>query len=330
MAEPVVSATILAYNRREELAETLETLLTQLTFPRGEALQIIVADNASTDGTAAMVRERFPSVELYESPENVGIEALNRASERARGDWILILDDDSHVSGDTLRQAVDAAREHDAQMVSLAIDSIDPAVAFSDTYRTGLLSFWGCGVLIAREAWERLGGYDGRMFIWGNELELTMRFLDAGYRHLVLPDAHAVHRKAVPPVQVPSHRRNMRNWGYVAGKLLQPRDAALAVGNLVVRAGIESLISPGYAAGALDALRGMRDGRRVREPVRPAVSRLYRRDFIEFTSQFRLLERLRHHLPLSGERPPNFREQFHRARPRLYPETSAALRVPRP
>jgi hypothetical protein len=116
----------------------------------------------------------------------------------------------------------------------------------------------------------------------------------------------------------------------VAGKLLRPADAVPAVASLVVRAGIESLIHPGYAAGALDVLKGMREGLRVRAPVRREISRLYRREFIEFTSQFRLVARLRHYVPFGGERPPNYREQFHLARPRLYPSHSAALRVPRP
>jgi hypothetical protein len=153
-----------------------------------------------------------------------------------------------------------------------------------------------------------------------------MRFFDAGFRHLTLPDVRALHMKEVPPIAKPGHMRNMRNWGFIAGKLLQPRDAALAVASLVVRALIEAVRFPGFEAGAPAVLRGLRDGLKVREPVRPAVSRLYRRNFIDFTSQFRLLERIRHHVP--GGDAPNYREQFWQARERLYPSAAASVRVP--
>src|SRR3954452_1632045 len=98
--------------------------------------------------------------------------------------------------------------------------------------------------------------------------------------------------KAIPPIAKPGHMRNMRNWGFIAGKLLQPRDAALAVGSLLVRSLVEAVRFPGFIAGGPAVLRGLRDGLRVRRPVRPAVSRLYRRDFIDFTSQVRLLARM--------------------------------------
>jgi GT2 family glycosyltransferase len=327
--EPLVTAAILSFNRRDQLAVTLETLPARLDWP-ADRLEVVVVDNASTDGTPEMVRDRFPGVHLIETGRNLGIAGWNRAFEAGRGDWFLVLDDDCYVEGDALRRAVTAAQEHDAQMVSFAVDSPERGVAFSDAYRTGLLSFWGCAVLVARDAVRRLGGFDTDMFIWCHEVEFTMRFLDAGYRHLTLPDVRALHMKPVPPVRVAPHRRNMRNWGYVAAKLLQPHDAMRALGSLVVRAGLESLISPGFAAGAPEAVAGFRAGLRARRPVRPAVSRLYRRDFIEFTSQFRPAARLRHHVPLGGERPPNYREQFWRARRRLYPSSSAALRVPLP
>jgi glycosyltransferase involved in cell wall biosynthesis len=329
VAEPLVTAAILSYNRRDQLAVTLETLRERLDWP-ADRLEILVVDNASDDGTPEMVRERFPDVALIESGGNLGIAGWNLAFEAANGEWLLVLDDDCHISGDALRRAVAAAREHDAQMVSFDVDSEVPGVAFSDAYRTGLLSFWGCAVLLDREVARELRGFDADLFIWCHEVEFTMRFLDAGYRHLVMPEVRAQHMKPVPPVRVTPHRRNMRNWGYVAAKLLQPRDALLALGSLVVRAGIETMVAPGFAAGALEAVAGFRAGLRARKPVRPAVSRLYRRDFLEFTSQFRLIARLRHYLPRGGERPPNYREQFWQARERLYPSRSAALRVPLP
>jgi glycosyltransferase involved in cell wall biosynthesis len=320
---PVVTAAILAFNRRDELATTLSTLLTRLDWPAGR-LEIVVVDNASTDGTAEMVRERFPSVKLILSPTNEGIGAWNRAFAVGRGDWFLVLDDDCHISGTVLRQAVEHARRHAADMVSFGVDSTTPGVAFSDAYRTGLLSFWGCAVLIARGPVEVLGGFESRLFLWCHEVEYTMRFLNAGFRHLTLPDLRALHMKPVPPIALSGHRRNMQNWGFIAGKLLRPVDAAMAVLSLLVRAMIEAVAFPGFHAGAPAVLAGFRDGLKVRQPLRAPVSRLYRRNFIDFTSHFRPVERIRH----LARRAPNYREQFWLARERLYPDTPASVRVP--
>ncbi len=324
-ARPLTTAAVLAYNRRDPLAVTLGHL-GALEWPE-DRLEITVVDNASTDGTADMVRERFPSVRLISSPENEGIAGWNRAFAAGRGDWFLVLDDDCYVEGDALERAVAAAAEHGADMVSFRVDSSDPGRSFSDVYRTGLLSFWGCAVLISRRAIEDLGGFDERLFIWAHELEFTMRFLDRGYRHLYLPGVTALHMKSIPPVVPANHMRNMRNWGYVAAKLLGPRDAALAIASLIVRAGIESFVAPTYLRGAGAVLGGMREGLRVREPVRPAVSRLYRRHFLEFTSQFRPVLRLRYLLGRSEPRV-NYREAYWRSRPKLYPAATASLRVP--
>ena len=64
---------------------------------------------------------------------------------------------------------------------------IDRNYFFDQEYSTGLFSYWGCAALLSRRAVTRIGGYDPNIFIWGNELELTMRLLDDGLRHLGLP-----------------------------------------------------------------------------------------------------------------------------------------------
>jgi hypothetical protein len=120
----------------------------------------------------------------------------------------------------------------------------------------------------------------------------------------------------------------MRNWGYVAGKLLQPRDGLVAVANLAVRAVLETVLDRRHLAGAPAALAGFRDGRRVRSPVRPEVSRLYRRHFLEFGSFVRVRMRLRHLLVDRLAPGTDFRRRFWASRPQLYPRGTTAIRVP--
>lgn len=328
IALPRVTVAVLAYNRREPLATTLRVLENELDYPR-ERLEIIVVDNASTDGTADMVRHEHPGVKLIVSPDNRGIAGWNRAFAAGTGEWFLVLDDDCFVDGDGLRRAVAAGSEQEAGLVSLAVASSVPGERFSDAYRTGMLCFWGCAVLVRADAVRELGGFDERLFIWAHELDFTMRLLDAGYRHLHLPEVEAVHMKPVNGATVTSHRRNMRNWGYLAAKLLQPGDAVGVLGALIVRAALESGLDVGHLGGSLAAVKGFREGLRTRRPVRPAVSRLYRRNFLDFGSFFRPALRLRHWYGLRrGRRAPTFQQQYWDARPKLYPRAAAAIRIP--
>jgi hypothetical protein len=208
------------------------------------------------------------------------------------------------------------------------VDSTVPGAVFTDLYEPGLLLFWGCSVLLSRRALEAAGGFDERLFIWAHEVEWTMRFLDSGLRHLHLPDVRSLHMKGLPDLTGYAALRNLRNFGYVAAKLLAPRDAAVALANILVRAGIEALRYRGeHRGGPAVVLGGFRAGLRHRAPVRPAVSRLYRRNFLDFGSQVMLWPRLRHVLG-GGEPGTSYRHAYWRARPLLYPRSAAAIRVP--
>jgi GT2 family glycosyltransferase len=191
-----------------------------------------------------------------------------------------VLDDDCYLTGDSLERAVGAAERERADLVSFRVrSSEDPSFEFTAHYRVGLLSFWGCAALVGRRAVDKLDGYDPNIFIWGNELEFTMRLLDGGLRHLFLPGVEAIHMKPPPgPFPPESHAIHTRNLGYVAAKLMQPRDAALAIAAVAAR----TLARPGYWRSLPALLGGARTGLRARRPVRPAVSSLYRRNFRDY------------------------------------------------
>src|SRR5690606_8132267 len=90
-----LSTVIVNYNTRDKLARALESLLAAGGVPSHE---IIVVDNASADGSAAMVRERFPSVRLIESGENRWFSGGNNLGFRAaQGEYVHILNPDTAV-----------------------------------------------------------------------------------------------------------------------------------------------------------------------------------------------------------------------------------------
>ena len=283
---PLVSVVFLAFNRREALATSLGHVLA-LDYP-ADRLEVIVVDNASTDGTAEMVRQDFPDVKLIDLPRNVGVSGINAGVRAARGRFVLLLDDDCHISGDALLRAVDAAETHGAGLVSFRV--LSPAgTVFNDVYDTGLLTFWGCAALLRREAAELLGGYDAEIFFLGNELEFTARLLDAGFAHLFLPDVEVVHRKE-PYLPQDSYnlramRPNFRHWGYFAGKLLAPRDAAAVLAHLLLRTVFDAYRFEPVALRAVpEVVRGFARGLVRRGPVRPEVSTLYRRFCRDFAN----------------------------------------------
>jgi GT2 family glycosyltransferase len=301
-AWPQVSIVFVAYNRRDKLGISLEHVLDRLDYP-ADRLEVIVVDNASEDGTAEMVRERFPQVQLIVNPENVGASAWNAGMTAARGDWRLILDDDCYLSGEALKVAVRRAEEHRADLVSFLIGSSEgPGYFNTGNFNPGLLGFVGCAALFSRRAIETEPFYDPNLFIWGNEVELTMRLLDRGFRHLYLPEVVAVHQKAIPDddeFPLVFNSTNQRHWAYSAGKLMQPADAVVVLGRLLLRTAIDARSKDRRLVAVLPQIvAGFVRGLRARRPLRPAVSTLYRTVCADFSSPFAVMrtpvQRLRH------------------------------------
>ena len=294
-ALPVVSVVFLAYNRREQLLQAVEQMVDHSGYP-GDRLEVLVVDNASNDGTADAVVAAFPDVRVVRNARNIGAPGWNAGFALARGDYVLILDDDAYLRPGDLERAVRAAEAERADLVSFSVVSsfADPR-RFNDDFQTGLLSYWGCAALVRRAPLQSLGGYDPQIFIWANELELTMRLLDRGFRHLHLPTVHAVHMKQR---RTDWDRRvyliNARHHAYIAAKLLQPRDLVAVELNLVQQALVDAALKDRSVVAAVKEVAvGCIAGLRRRAPVRPVVSSAYRRNFHAFAGPWPFTRRVR-------------------------------------
>ena len=337
---PTVTIVFLVYDRRDELRTSLQKMLFESDYD-ADKVDVIVVDNASTDGSAAMVEEEFPQVRVIRREANCGVSGWNDGFAVATGDYVLALDDDCYLPPDGLRRTITAAREQDADLVSFkVISTADPDFVFSEKYRTGLFMFWGCAVLVRQEPLRQLVGYDPEIFVWANELEFMIRFFDRGYRHLHLPEVVAQHMKAPSAdrgtwIDERGYRINARHWGYIAAKLLRGRDAAEALVALLARDVRDGLRVDRVAFKAMpDTVKGFVHGLRCREPVRkPELSRFYRRNFETFASPWwtsRPIGRLIRELPgetIRRHRPKNVgrRHEFYTERTRYYPEEPATL-----
>ncbi len=109
-APPTLSVCIVNWNTRELLRACLRSLY---QHPPDEPFEVIVVDNASADDSAKMVQAEFPQVILIPNKENLGYaRGNNQAIQRARGEFILLLNPDTEVRPDTLSNALRFMREH--------------------------------------------------------------------------------------------------------------------------------------------------------------------------------------------------------------------------
>jgi len=186
------SVIILSFNRREELRETLETVLETTYRP----LEVIVVDNASSDDSVAMVLREFPSVRILPLEQNIGIAGYNIGVEHSSGDVVVLLDDDSAIETDAL-ESVCARLENSPDVGCVAFRiSLRGGQVVTCTWGEEVPSFWGCGAAIRRSVWDATGGYDEDFFLYLNEIDLAIRIWAQGFRVVYAPECHAVHRVA--------------------------------------------------------------------------------------------------------------------------------------
>lgn len=330
---PLVSAVFLAFNRKAELLMSLQRMLLESGYPR-ERLEVIVVDNASTDGTDDAVRQRFPDVRVLRNSENLGAPGWNSGFGAATGDYVLILDDDAYLRPGDLERAVRAAESERAGLVSFSVVSaFDGEHLLNDDWRTGLLSYWGCAALVRADAMRTLHGYDPNIFIWGNEAEFTMRLLDRGFRHLYLPEVCAVHvKERIVEFEPRRYLVNARHHAYIAGKLMTRADGASVVGNIIQCAAIDTIVENRVAIAAIrEALAGYAEGNRCRSPVRPSVSAAYRRNFAPFAAPWHFVRSPRERLRSGGDPATAARQRQERyqrffvPRSAFYPHEQASL-----
>lgn len=225
---PPVSIIVVSYNTREMTLDCLRSLAAETRTP----YELIVVDNASSDGSAAAIAAAFPEARLIASDENLGFaKANNLAAREARGRYLLLLNPDTV----TLERAVDrllafADRTPEARIwggrTLYADRSLNPgscnglltlwgvfcrtsglasAFAASPVFNPDEYGGWdrsterevgyvcGCFFLIERAFWNELGGFDLSFVMYGEETDLCHRARARGARPRVTPDATIVH-----------------------------------------------------------------------------------------------------------------------------------------
>ena len=195
MSQPLVTVNILTWNRKADLERLLISLKRQ-SYPD---LEVIVVDNASTDGTSEMVKSKFPRVRLFRSGENRGIVNWNVGFENAAGKYILALDDDCFPEEDAIERMVSKfLQEPDIGIIAFRILDVETGKYWNSLYTPATdremdwFTFAGCAAGFRADLIKEILFPD--IFLYEHELEPSIRFIDRGYRIVLCPEIRAYHR----------------------------------------------------------------------------------------------------------------------------------------
>ena len=170
---PLVTVNILSYNRKDELRHTLTKVFEQ----DYKNIEVIVVDNASIDGTQEMINNQFPEVRLIQLSKNIGIAGWNKGFEIAKGEYVLVLDDDSYPDVTTTFFGV-VFLEQNLNYGIVTFKIINNRINEIETRSYKVENpylFHGCGSLIRTNVIKQIGGFDPDYFLYYNEMDLTIR-----------------------------------------------------------------------------------------------------------------------------------------------------------
>ena len=227
-----LSVIVVSYNTRQLLDDCLASLFSAES-PAG-GMEVVVVDNASADGSVAMVAAKYPRVVLLSCQDNLGFSAANnRGSAAASGDYLLFLNSDTVVGKTSLTEPMDYMRRN-PQTGALTVRLVYPnGERDPDNHRgfptpwnalchfTGLSRLFpndprfngyfrsyedftavhavpviaGSYMMMPRSLDRRLGGWDETYFFYGEDIDYCYRIHQAGFEIIYYPSVEVLHYK---------------------------------------------------------------------------------------------------------------------------------------
>lgn len=236
MNNPKLSIIILNYNTKELLDDCLASVK---KYSHEVPIQVIVSDNASTDGSVDMVRKKHPWVEIIEGPNSGFSKGNNRAKKLVKGKMVLFLNPDTVVHKDVFAKTVRYLDEHPkvgAVTCKLLLQdgSLDkdvrrrfptPWISFQrlvlgrtrqyyyedilDTSTHEVEAIQGAFFLTYKKLLDKVGWFDERYFFDGEDVDLCYQINKAGYKLVYYPDVYITHLKGVTKGKVKKWRHKL-------------------------------------------------------------------------------------------------------------------------
>ena len=226
-----LSVIIVNYNVKHFLEQCLHSVY---KAAKGIETEIFVVDNNSVDGSAQLVREKFPDLHFIENKENVGFSrANNQAIRKATGEYILLLNPDTVVEEDTFTKVTGFMDNH-PEAGGLGIKMIDGKGNFLPESKRGLPTPWvafykmfglsklfpksrkfgkyhlsylnpneiheieilaGAFMLLRKKALDKVGLLDEDFFMYGEDIDLSYRIILGGFKNYYFPETTIIHYK---------------------------------------------------------------------------------------------------------------------------------------
>ncbi len=226
-----LSVIIVNYNVQYFLENCLNSVV---KAAKDVSCEVFVVDNNSVDGSVEMVREKFPEVKLIANQVNLGFsKANNQAIKQANGEYILLLNPDTVIEENTFKCCVDFF-ESNPKAGGLGVKMLDgkgkflpeskrglptPVVAFYKIfglaqlfpkserfgqYHLGHLSkdknheieiLSGAFMMVRKSVLDQIGLLDENFFMYGEDIDLSYRITQAGYKNYYLADTSIIHYK---------------------------------------------------------------------------------------------------------------------------------------
>jgi O-antigen biosynthesis protein len=226
-----LSIIIVNYNVKEFLQNLLHSIAKSAL---NISYEIIIVDNASDDGSVEFIKDKFPDVKLISNNKNLGFSKANNLGLKiAQGKYILLLNPDALLREDTLQKMIEFFKNTpDAGLAGCKILNPDgslqlacrrnfpgPWTSFckvtglsslfpksrifarynltymdeNQTYEVDAIS--GSFMMMKKEVYEKVGGFDEEFFMYGEDLDLCYRIQKAGYKVYYVHDTQIIHYK---------------------------------------------------------------------------------------------------------------------------------------
>jgi|tagenome__1003787_1003787.scaffolds.fasta_scaffold20912634_2 N-acetylglucosaminyl-diphospho-decaprenol L-rhamnosyltransferase len=266
-----VTVAVISWNTRALLQRCLRSLA---AYAQDGVADVWVVDNASNDGSAEMVRDEFPWVQLVAPGHNAGFgPAVNLVAERTSSPWLVLANADTAPRPGAIEALLDAAAaDPGAGVLAPRLVLPDgctqhsvfafPTVLFTFMFNAGLFHLsrrlsdrlaiagkwdstrarrvpWAVGafLLLRREAWDDVHGFDPRQWMYAEDLDLGWRMRTAGWATRYEPRAVVDHHSAAATTQMwgpdPRPRWQRSTYGWMMRRFGPARTRAIALMNLI-------------------------------------------------------------------------------------------------